>query len=287
MLDKTIESKYEYLKQYIADKGSLAVAFSGGVDSTLLMKVVADVLGEKAVAITAKSISFPEREHKESEDFCKDNGIKQIVVEVDQMRIEGFKNNPPDRCYLCKRVIFDTIINAARGIGIANVAEGSNKDDDGDYRPGMRAIKELGVFSPLKDAGLSKDEIRKLSKELGLPTWKKPSYACLATRFVYGQEITEDAIRMVGDAEQFLFDLGHYFNVMILPGAVFDAGIYISVQPYIGFEIIREHAVALVIGDLSRSVLCQCFFQALYSFVAPACHGSEVFFYHVCRANQK
>ncbi len=208
MSDKDLESKYEYLKSYIAEKGSLAVAFSGGVDSTLLMKVASDVLGDKAVAITAKSISFPEREHKESEGFCKDHGIRQIVVEVDQMKIEGFKNNPPDRCYLCKKVIFDKIINTARDIGIENVAEGSNKDDDGDYRPGMRAIKELGVFSPLREAGLSKAEIRRLSKELGLPTWKKPSYACLATRFVYGQEITEEAIYRVGEAEQFLFDLG-------------------------------------------------------------------------------
>ncbi len=204
----TLDEKYENLKSYIKSLGRLAVAFSGGVDSTFLLKAASDALGDRVIAITAKSISFPEREHKESEDFCSNNGIMQIVVEVDQMKIEGFSQNPPNRCYLCKKQIFSAIIKTAAEYGIKNVAEGSNTDDDGDYRPGMIAISELGVKSPLKEAGLSKDEIRALSKKLGLPTWSKPSFACLATRFVYGQQITPEKIKMAGEAEEFLFELG-------------------------------------------------------------------------------
>ncbi len=208
MAVKNLDEKYLELQNNIRECGSLAVAFSGGVDSTFLLKAARDVLGENVIAITARSVSFPEREHKESEDFCKENNIEQIVVDVDQMSIEGFKNNPPDRCYLCKKVIFETIIAEAKKRGIDAVAEGSNADDVTDYRPGMRAIEELKVKSPLKSAGLTKSEIRELSHRLGLPTWSKPSFACLATRFVYGEEITEEKIRMAGAAEELLFSLG-------------------------------------------------------------------------------
>ena len=208
MAVKNLDEKYLELQNNIRECGSLAVAFSGGVDSTFLLKAARDVLGENVIAITARSVSFPEREHKESEDFCKENNIEQIVVDVDQMSIEGFKNNPPDRCYLCKKVIFETIIAEAKKRGIDAVAEGSNADDVTDYRPGMRAIEELKVKSPLKSAGLTKAEIRELSHRLGLPTWSKPSFACLATRFVYGEEITEEKIRMAGAAEELLFNLG-------------------------------------------------------------------------------
>lgn len=214
---KNIDQKYQQLQDIIRSYNTLAVAFSGGVDSTFLLKVAADVLQAKTasktpenklVAITAKSISFPEREHKESEDFCEKNDIKQVIVSVDQMKIEGFKNNPPDRCYLCKKVIFTSIIEEAKKLGISTIAEGSNADDTTDYRPGMRAIEELKVKSPLKEAGLTKEEIRILSKRLGLPTWSKPSFACLATRFVYGEEITEEKIKMAGAAEEILFGSG-------------------------------------------------------------------------------
>ena len=203
-----LEEKYENLVSYLESLGSVAVAFSGGVDSTFLLAVSKKALGDKAIAVTAKSIAFPEREHQESEEFCKKQEIKQVIVTIDQMAVPGFKNNPPDRCYLCKKEIFESLKNAAKKEGISNVAEGSNTDDTGDYRPGMRAISELSVLSPLKEADLSKEDIRKLSKKLGLPTWNKPSYACLATRFVYGEEITDKKIAMVDKAEQLLIDLG-------------------------------------------------------------------------------
>ncbi|WP_408070560.1 ATP-dependent sacrificial sulfur transferase LarE [Butyrivibrio sp. JL13D10] len=202
------DEKYLRLQSTLREYGSVAVAFSGGVDSTFLLKVAKDVLDDKVIAITARSVSFPEREHKESEVFCHENGIRQIIVDVDQMSIPGFKNNPPDRCYLCKKVIFETIISEAKKNGISVVAEGSNADDVTDYRPGLKAIEELKVKSPLKDSELTKNEIRILSKKLGLPTWSKPSFACLATRFVYGEEITSEKIKMAGAAEELLFDLG-------------------------------------------------------------------------------
>ncbi len=188
--------------------GQAAVAFSAGVDSTFLLSIAREALGGKVLAITGRSVSFPEREQTEAADYCRSLGIEQVIVTVDQMAIEGFKNNPPDRCYLCKKALFSAFLAAAREKGYEYVAEGSNIDDLGDYRPGLRAIKELGIKSPLRDAGLTKQEIRMLSREMGLPTWKKPSFACLATRIPYGDEITSEKLGMIEKAEQKLFDLG-------------------------------------------------------------------------------
>ncbi|MBR2766201.1 MAG: ATP-dependent sacrificial sulfur transferase LarE [Blautia sp.] len=200
--------KYDHLKQYLAALGSAAVAFSGGVDSTLLLRAAREALGEKVIAVTVSAGFVPGRELKEAQEFCAAEGVRQYVCSVDMSDIEGFSQNPPDRCYICKKQIFSRIMRIAGENGIEHVAEGSNMDDTGDYRPGMRAIAELGVLSPLRACGLWKEDIRVLSHALGLPTWKKPSFACLASRFVYGEEITPEKLGMVEKAEQFLMDLG-------------------------------------------------------------------------------
>ena len=192
------------LKSY----GSVAVAFSGGVDSTLLLKAAHDALGANAVAVTAAIEAVPERELEAAQAFCAALGVRHIIVQPDVMRLPGFYTNPPDRCYHCKKQIFSALSEAARASGAAVVAEGSNLDDEGDYRPGLRAIAELDVKSPLREAGLTKAMIRALSRELGLDTWDKPSCACLASRFAYGERITQEGLRRVDASVAFLHDLG-------------------------------------------------------------------------------
>ncbi|MCD8214298.1 MAG: ATP-dependent sacrificial sulfur transferase LarE [Clostridiales bacterium] len=205
----TLNEKYEKLKEYLLSLESVAVAFSSGVDSTFLLKTAHDVLGENVIAVTAQSCSFPKRELTEAEEFCKNEEIKQIIFKSEELEIEGFKNNPVNRCYLCKKELFQKIQTIAKENRIKNIAEGSNTDDNGDYRPGLQAVAELGIKkSPLRYAGLNKAEIRELSKMLGLKTYSKQSFACLASRFPYGEEINEKKLEMIDKAEQLLLDMG-------------------------------------------------------------------------------
>lgn len=207
-MDAVLKEKYQVLQNYLRELGSVAIAYSSGVDSTFLLKAAQNVLGNRVLAITAVSCSFPKRELEEAKEFCEKEGIRQLIAESNELELEEYRRNPKNRCYICKKELFGKMCSLAAEHNMAYVAEGSNMDDLGDYRPGLQAIAELDVKSPLRYAKLTKQDIRILSKEMGLPTWKKQSFACLATRFVYGETITKEKLSMVDKGEQLLLNMG-------------------------------------------------------------------------------
>ena len=203
-----VEEKYEKLKEILKDLDSVAVAFSGGVDSAFLLYAAKEALGDKAVAINAAAKFISEDERDDAILFCEKYGIRQLFYRADMNSIPHFTENPFDRCYHCKTALFSAFLAICEKEGIRYLAEGSNLDDEGDYRPGMKALAELDIKSPLREAGFTKSEIREMSKKLGLPTADKPSAACLASRFVYGQQTSAERLEMVEKAERFLHGLG-------------------------------------------------------------------------------
>lgn len=204
----TLTEKYEKLKVILSNLESVAIGFSGGVDSTFLLKAAKDVLGDDVLAVTARSSTYPEREFLEAKEYAKNMNAKHEIIISEELDIEGFSKNPVDRCFHCKNELFSKIKEVASQKGYKYVVDGSNLDDEGDFRPGMKAAKELGVRSPLREAGLTKEDIRELSKDLDLPTWNKPAFACLSSRFPYGNEITKEKLSMVEKAEEYLRSLG-------------------------------------------------------------------------------
>ncbi|MBI5344353.1 MAG: ATP-dependent sacrificial sulfur transferase LarE [Deltaproteobacteria bacterium] len=200
--------KRKLLNEILGKMDSLLVAFSGGVDSTFLLKAAAIALQGRVVAMTATSPTYPEREFKEASALANQIGVRHVIVESNELEIPNFSDNTDKRCYYCKHALFEIALENARSLGLTAAADGSNADDMKDYRPGRTAASELGIRSPLQEAGLTKNEIRILSREMGLPTWNKPSFACLSSRFPYGTEITEERLGKVGRGEDLLFGLG-------------------------------------------------------------------------------
>jgi len=202
------ESRYQKLLEILRGLGSVAVAYSGGVDSTFLVSAAREALGDKVVAVTARSETYVEEEGVEAARNAESIGVTHIIIDTSELGIPGFSDNPPERCYHCKRELFGKVFEVAREHGMKHVLDGSNADDVDDFRPGMRAAVEMGVRQPLREAGLTKDDIRMLSKERGLSTWSKPAMACLASRFPYGEKITGDKLTRVAEAERFVRNLG-------------------------------------------------------------------------------
>lgn len=200
--------KIDLLKNRLMKMGSLMVAYSGGVDSTFLLAVAASIPGIDIMAVTASNAMIPQWEIKEAKKIARKLKVRHKIIKTDPLSDPALKNNPSDRCYICKKSIFIKFLNLAQEMGYRYVADGTNHDDQSVYRPGLKALKELGVRSPLAEAELTKDEIRKYSKEIGLPTWDMPALACLATRIPYGEYITEAKLKMIEQSEEFIRSMG-------------------------------------------------------------------------------
>jgi pyridinium-3,5-biscarboxylic acid mononucleotide sulfurtransferase len=208
MLPSVVETKYGELQRILTAMGDVAIGYSGGVDSTLLVHVAVATLGRRALAVIGRSATYPTREFEEALRIAETMGARVLVVDTEETDVVKFRENPPDRCYYCKTELFGKLGAIAAREGIHWIADGTITDDLGDFRPGMRAKSEQSVRSPLLEAGFSKSDVRDLSRHLGLPTWDKPSFACLSSRFPYGTGITKEALSRVDAAETLLRDLG-------------------------------------------------------------------------------
>jgi uncharacterized protein len=211
MIEGELKSKYEHLQTILRDMGSVAIGFSGGIDSTLLIRVATGVLGNDALAMIGRSETYPTREFEEAIQLATSFGTRYRIVDTEETDDLKFKENPPDRCYFCKTELFGKLNLIAEEEGIRWIADGTIVDDLGDFRPGMRAKSEQNVRSPLLEAGFTKADVRSLARNLGIPSWDKPSFACLSSRFPYGHGITKENLMKVDAAETFMRDHGFRF----------------------------------------------------------------------------